>query len=132
MEMKPEDKRELSEHLNSSISGFATSKESQDRVPSETKLSYKVNLILAACEESDDLDLLVRLATSTGGLINDEVRKVACKSLTELKCPYSLTLTAAEGPFCLATEVRNPSSPTLLALGGVFQAIKMKIRSSLT
>lgn len=132
METHNEDKRELSEQFDSSTSAVGTSKECQDRDPGETKLSHEVNRILAACEEPQDLDLLIRLATSTGGLINDEVRKVACKSLPDLRCPCLPKLIATEGRFCLATEARSPSPPALLALGGISQAIKMKIKSSLT
>lgn len=77
MESQNEDKRELSEHFDGSTPAVGTSKECQDKDPGEIKLSDEVNSILAACEEPQDLDLLIRLATSTGGLINDEVRKVA-------------------------------------------------------
>lgn len=89
MESQNEDKRELSEHFDGSTPAVGTSKECQDKDPGEIKLSDEVNSILAACEEPQDLDLLIRLATSTGGLINDEVRKVACKSLAELEMPLS-------------------------------------------
>lgn len=132
METQNEDKRELPVQLDSSTSAIGTSEESQDKDSGETDVSHEVKRILAACEEPFDLDLLIRLATSTGGLINDEVRKVACKSLVELKCPYFPRMTATEGHFCSATEAKSPSSPALLTPGGIFQAIKMKIRSSLT
>ena len=89
MEMHNEDKPERSEHFDGSTSAVATSQECQDRDPRETRLSNEVNRILAACEEPQDLDLLISLATSTGGLIKDEVRKVACKSSVELKWPLS-------------------------------------------
>ena len=133
METLNEDKCELSEQFDSTTSAVGTSKESQTRNSGKTKLSDEVNRILAACKQPNDLDLLIRLATSTGGgLINDEVRRIACKSLAELKCPYFPRLTATKGPFCLATEARSPSSPDLLAPGGIFRSIKMKIKSSLT
>ena len=132
MEMRNEDKRELSEHLDSSTSALGIPKEFQDRDHEKTKLSHEVDRILAACEYPPNLDLLIGLATSTGGLINDEVRKVACKSLVELKCPYLPTLTATEGRYCLATEATSPSSPALLARGGICRVIKMKIKSNLT
>lgn len=38
----------------------------------------KVKQILAACKEPCDVDLLVSLASTTGGLVDDEVRRVAC------------------------------------------------------
>lgn len=132
MEAQNEANGELSEGFNSSNFALGTSKESQDRDCGETKQSHEVNRILAACEEPHDLDLLIRLASSTGGLINDEVRKAACRSLTELKCPYFPRLTATEGHCYLATEARSPSSPALLAPGRIFHVIKMKIKSSLT
>ena len=126
------DKRELSEQFDSSPSAIGTSKEFQHTHPGETKRSDEVNKILDACGEHHDLDLLIRLATSAGGLINDDVRKVACKSSPDLKCPYFPTLTASKGRFCLAIEARSPSPPALLAPGEIFQIIKMKIKSSLT
>ena len=132
MEMRNEDKRELSEHFDSSTSSLGIPKEFQDRDHEKTKLSHGVDRILAACEDPPNLDLLIGLATSTGGLINDEVRKVACKSLVELKCPYFSTLTATEGRCCLATEATSPSSATLLARGEICRVIKMKIKSNLT
>lgn len=76
MERRNEDKRELSEQSDSRTSAVGISKESQNRDAGESKLPHEVNRILAACEDPHDLDLLIRLATSTGGLINDEVRKV--------------------------------------------------------
>ena len=103
METLNEDKPELPEQLDSSsASAVGTSRECQDRHPEETNLSHEVNRILAACREPQDLDLLIRLATSTGGLINDETRKVACKFWGELKSPHIPRLTATEkGPFLL-------------------------------
>ncbi|CAD6573545.1 MAG: hypothetical protein ASARMPREDX12_006110 [Alectoria sarmentosa] len=78
METLNEDKPELPERFDSSsVFAVGTSKGCQDRDPGETTLSHEVNRILAACREPQDLDLLIRLATSTGGLINDETRKVA-------------------------------------------------------
>ena len=132
MEMQNEDKRELSEEFDSSTSTLGISEESQDRDHGEIKLSHKVDRILVACDDPHDLDLLIRLATSPGGLINDEVRKAACKSFTELKRPYPPTLTATEGRCYWDTEARSRCSPALLAPGRIFHAIKMKIRSSLT
>ena len=41
----------------------------------------KVNRILAVCNGKQDLGSLVALATSAGGLVDDEVRRVACTSL---------------------------------------------------
>ena len=132
MEMRNEDKHELSDQFGSSTSALGIPQEFQDRDHEKTKLSHKVDRILAACEDPPNLDLLIGLATSTGGLINDEVRKVACKSLVELRRPYFPTLTATEGPCCLATGATSPSSPALLARGGICRVIKMKIKSNLT
>ena len=87
MERLNEGKRELSDQFDSTISAVNTSKDFQDRDPRVTKRSDEINRILAACTQLHDLDLLIRLATSPGGLINDQVRKMACKSLTELKYP---------------------------------------------
>lgn len=78
METQNEDKRALSELFDSSPSAVGISKGTD---PGKINLSHDVNRILAACDEPQDLQLLIRLANSTGGLINDEVRKVACKSL---------------------------------------------------
>ena len=41
----------------------------------------KVNRILAVCKGKPDLPSLVASATSAGGLVDDEVRRVACTSL---------------------------------------------------
>lgn len=38
----------------------------------------KSRRILDACEKVPDIEALVQLATSTDGLINDEVRRKAC------------------------------------------------------
>ena len=98
MEMLNEDKRQLSNHSDSSTSAVKTFMQSQDRDPGKTYVSHEVNHILAACHEPHDLHLLVKLATSTGGLINDEVRKIACKSLPEIKYLSVLTY---RGPILL-------------------------------
>lgn len=111
MDTQNEHKRELSERFDSSTSPLGIAKNSPDRDHEETKLSHKVDRILAACEDPHDLDHLIRLATSTDGLINDEVRKVACKSLAHLKGPYSLRLTATEGPLLLGYRSEE-SGPT--------------------
>lgn len=58
------------------------SKNWQGRELSSTECG-KVKQILAACEESGDLETLIALASSTNGLINDEVRKTACMLLGE-------------------------------------------------
>lgn len=79
METPNEHKPELSEQSDSRTFAVGTSKKSQDRDSRDTKPSHEINRILAACQEPYDLDLLIIQATSTGGLINDEVRKVACK-----------------------------------------------------
>lgn len=131
MDMQNEDKCELSDRLDTSTSPLGISNHLPDRDHGETELSHEVGRILAACEDPHDLDLLIKLATSTGGLINDEVRKVACKSWPALSRPHFPLLTALEGRFCLATEAMSPSSPALLAPGGIFHAIKMKIKSNL-
>ena len=131
MEMQNQDKSELSKAFDTSAPPLGLSKDSQDRDHGETELSHELDCILAACEDPHDLDLLIRLATSTGGLINDEVRKVACKSVPELSRPHFPMLTAPEGRSCLATEAMSPSSPALLAPGGIFHPIRMKIKSSL-
>ena len=90
MEMQNEDKCELSKAFDSSTSPLGISKDFQDRDHGDTERSHEVDCILAACEDPHDLDLLIRLATSTGGLINDEVRKVACKSFARVEpSPFS-------------------------------------------
>lgn len=43
----------------------------------------KVSRILAACKEARDGDHLGTLATSKDGLVDDEVRRVACTSMGE-------------------------------------------------
>ena len=133
MNMQNDDRYKLSEQVDSSTSAnAAVSKQSYDRDHEQTESSHEVNRILAACQDPHDLHLLIQLATSTGGLINDQVRKVACKSLVELKITFFPTLTATEGRYCLATDMKSPRPPALLPPGAIFHAIKMKIRSSLT
>ena len=39
----------------------------------------KVAQIIDACTKSRDLNRLITLSTAAGGLINDEVRQLACK-----------------------------------------------------
>ena len=78
MDTLNEGKRELSNHFDSS-----TVMQSQDKDPGKTYVSHQVNQILAACHKPHDVHLLIKLATSTGGLINDEVRKIACKPLPD-------------------------------------------------
>lgn len=80
METLNEDKRDLSDQCDSTVSALDISKNSEDRDPGETELSDQVNRILAACEQPHDVDFLIRLATGAGGLINDQVRKIACMS----------------------------------------------------
>ena len=91
METLNQGKRELSNHVDSSTSAVSAFMESQDRDPGKTYISHEVNHILAACHEPHDLHLLIKLATSTGGLINDEVRKIACKSLPDIRYLNVLT-----------------------------------------
>ena len=38
----------------------------------------KTTQIIYACTETQDVDQLIALSTATGGLLNDEVRRVAC------------------------------------------------------
>jgi hypothetical protein len=56
--------------------------ESTPRSPQtlDTSKADKVDRILLACHESD-LDTLATLATSDGGLLNDEIRRTACMHL---------------------------------------------------
>ena len=50
----------------------------------------KVNQILAACGgEGQDLSSLVALATAPGGLVDDEVRRIACMSIMGRQIPIS-------------------------------------------
>ena len=85
METPNQDKCELSNHFDSSTTAVCTFMESRDKDPGKTCVSHEVNHILAACHEPHDLHLLIKLATSTRGLINDEVRKIACKSVPDIK-----------------------------------------------
>ena len=39
----------------------------------------KVDAIIDACDESSKLDLVIALATSPDGLIDDGVRRIACR-----------------------------------------------------
>ena len=52
----------------------------------------KKNDILEACK-AHDIDALVRLATSSGGLLQDDVRQVACKISIDLHGSSILTNT---------------------------------------
>lgn len=38
----------------------------------------KITQIMNACTKTQDLDQLIALSTATGGLVSDEVRRVAC------------------------------------------------------
>ena len=38
----------------------------------------KIIQILNACTKTQDVDQLIALSTATGGLVSDEVRRVAC------------------------------------------------------
>lgn len=51
----------------------------KDEEPPTQEAHTKVKLILAACENGQ-ADSLVALASSAGGLVDDEVRRVACTS----------------------------------------------------
>ena len=42
----------------------------------------KTGRIRAACEDSENLEPLIALATSAGGLINDDLRQIACMAMT--------------------------------------------------
>ena len=132
MEMQNEHKRELSEQVSRNASTLGLSCKSQDGDQREANPSYQVDRILAACEHPHDLDLLIRTATARGGLINDHVRKVACKSCIGFKCLRSPTLTATEGLCYLVTGAKGLSSPDLLAPGRISRPIKTNIKSSLT
>ena len=46
--------------------------------PSETK-HHKITQILHACTKTRDVEQLIALSTAAGGLVDDDVRKVACK-----------------------------------------------------
>ena len=46
--------------------------------------SEKIDRILAACGALENLEPLIALATSSNGLINDEIRRVACMSQEHL------------------------------------------------
>ena len=59
----------------------------------------KVLGILAACKESCNGDHLRKLATATDGLINDEVRRVACTSTAALWDAQRST--CGQGLYCL-------------------------------
>ena len=45
--------------------------------PSE-KGRDKITQIMNACTKTQDVDQLIALSTATGGLVSDEVRRVAC------------------------------------------------------
>jgi hypothetical protein len=47
----------------------------------------KVKLILEACHDRN-LDALIELATSEGGLVNDEARQTACKTQLSSTCLF--------------------------------------------
>lgn len=68
-------------NANGSIDGLdATGTISTSQSPSAAD-AEKVNRILAASREND-LDFLAALATSPGGLLEDEIRRTACM------CPH--------------------------------------------
>ncbi|KAL9615479.1 MAG: hypothetical protein Q9167_000157 [Letrouitia subvulpina] len=55
--------------------------------------SVKIDRILAACEEPVELDALILLATSTEGLVNDEVRREAWPILLRYDCKTTVEST---------------------------------------
>lgn len=67
---------EIQDRLDGGIEDRASS-DSQDDGPSPTLI--KREKIIEACK-ARDLDTLVTQATSEGGLLEDELRKTACKS----------------------------------------------------
>ena len=59
----------------------------------------KVATILTACESSRPIDLLTSMATSRAGLVDDEVRRLACESMTTMDSLRGLTR-RMQGRFC--------------------------------
>ena len=49
----------------------------------------KVNQIIDACRESGSPQRLIALATSSGGLINDDLRRIACRLTARHQVPLS-------------------------------------------
>lgn len=70
-----EDGVEIQDRLDEEIEDRASS-ESQDEEPNPTLI--KKEKIIEACK-TRDFDTLVSQATSEGGLLEDELRKAACK-----------------------------------------------------
>jgi hypothetical protein len=53
-------------------------KQKQTKSESQPAFAEKVHHILEACQ-NNNLDALVELATTEGGLVHEEVRQTACK-----------------------------------------------------
>lgn len=71
--------------------------------------SIKTDRILAACEEPVEVDALILLATSTEGLVNDEVRRKACTFC--LAQSISSKLMESIGPILLGYDYKTSVEP---------------------
>lgn len=67
--------------------------------------SNKITRILAACKEPCEFELLVSLASTSGGLVDDEVRKIACMFI--LTISHLDWLTTEIGPILLGYEKKH-------------------------
>lgn len=74
--------------------------------PPTQEACLKADRILATCKGTQDLNSLVASATSTGGLVNDEVRRVAC-TLTSWRRPNEAD--DATGPLLLGYDLKSRS-----------------------
>ncbi len=62
------------------LSGQGSSQLKDSAAALDGNVQSKHELIARACKEND-FDNLVQLATSEGGLVNDELRRKACESM---------------------------------------------------
>lgn len=90
----------------------------------------KVTQILQACKDSD-VAALTSLATSKGGLVEDDARKVACMDGSRPHPTRTVTLIQAryQGPSCLE---RARTRGTHSLIGKLFHSIATSIKYSLT
>lgn len=68
----------------------------------------KLHLIIDACEGPGDHETLIALATSRNGLIDDEVRQIACMAM--MSSPYVSWLTLHSGPLLLGYNGRQSTT----------------------
>lgn len=93
----------------------------------------KLKSIEEACERLD-FEAIVELATSTGGLLTDELRRKACAYLVLFICGTSLTVEKGRYYWAAWTGIATKIScrEHLARLGSIYPGIPTRIKSSST